>query len=521
MPSPDRRMTSGRRRPTPAFDHLEGRQLMSNVPTSALAEAATTKAHHLAAVHHGQVTAAATTKAHHLAANHHAQVSAAARPKVDSTHHLLHLSSTPATHFKATSTAKVKSSGIVPADYVLRYPYVKPAVTVKRLATYSPIGGFSPAQVTGAYGVSSLVATNQGQGTTIAIIDAYVDPTIISDTNIFSAQYGLPKFNATVGGPTLTVVSDTFAGNVPNAPVGSTGEETALDVEWAHAIAPQANILLVFVAQQSFPSLLEGVQYAAKQPGVDTISLSYGGPDVNAGAYSIPLNATYLANGPAAALPVTVSTGDGALPGYPATSDNVIAVGGTSLSTTGTGGTTYGSETAWGGPQVFTDPSGNKFYFSKGAGGGGVSGTYGSPTFQSAGGVAFPNRTVPDLAAIADPYTGVAFYDSYDSQGGNPWNIVGGTSLAAPVVSAMIDLAQQNRILAGKPLLNSVQINTADYAAYNNPTQYASLFHDVTMGTNQDYQTSYPFFSAGLGYDLTTGVGTPKANTFVPYLSGL
>src|SRR5207245_2583039 len=108
----------------------------------------------------------------------------------------------------------------------------------------------------------------QGQGQTIGIVDEYHDPNIISDANTFSAQYGLQKFNVS-GGPTLTVYKDTTFGAVPNVPVGSGVDlETSLDVEWAHAMAPKANILLVEVPASNnidtaFKELLAGIQYAA------------------------------------------------------------------------------------------------------------------------------------------------------------------------------------------------------------------------------------------------------------------
>ncbi len=483
--------------------------MMSTVPASAIAA----------------TPEATTAKHHHLAAHHAAK--ATTHVQTDSTHHLVHLSAT--VHGSAQVAAKAGAGKL--ADYVLRYPWAKASSSgkkastpVKKLDNYAPIAGaFAPAQVEGAYGVTALGTAHQGQGTTIAIIDEFNDPNILADTNTFSNQYGLPRFNSGSGTPTLSVVNDTTFGTVSNAPIDSTATETSLDVQWAHAMAPQANILLVQVPASGtnnteFQELLEGVQYAAKQPGVDVISLSYGYPEayLKGTPSIISLNSTYLSNGPASLLPVTVSTGDYALPLFPAMTDNVIGVGGTSLYTSNNStGNAYQSETSWGGA-VFDD-FGDEF--SKGSGGGGLSATFGSPTFQSANGVNYPNRSIPDLAAIADPYTGVSIYDSYDAQGGDPWNQVGGTSLAAPVVAGMIDLAQQNRIAAGKSLLNSVQINTLDYAAYSNATLYPTVFHDITQGTNEDYQSGYPYYTSSTGYDLTTGVGSPRANTFVPYLT--
>ena len=130
---------------------------------------------------------------------------------------------------------------------------------------------------------------NQGQGQTIAIVDEYHDPNITADANAFSTQYSLQQFNVT-GGPMLTVYKDTTFGAVANSPVGPAGTsiETSLDVEWAHAIAPKANILLVEVPAANdlptaFKELLHGVQYAAGQTGVSVVSLSYGYVETNVG----------------------------------------------------------------------------------------------------------------------------------------------------------------------------------------------------------------------------------------------
>ncbi len=291
------------------------------------------------------------------------------------------------------------------------------------------------------------------------------------------------------------------------------GYETSLDVEMVHAIAPRANIVLVEVpatgtVANEFKQLLEGVQYAAKQSGVVAVSLSYGYPESQIGNSSTitSLNTTYLASGAASNVVVTVSTGDGSTPLFPATSPNVVAVGGTSLYLSSG---TYKLETAWGG--VAND----------GAGGGGPSTDFSAPLFQSANGVKLStNRTVPDISMVADPNTGVSVYDSFDAGRGDPWAQFGGTSVAAPLTAAVIGLAQQQRIANSLTILNSVQVDTALYEAYS--TSASTYFHDITKGNNNDVtsrgRTDVKGYSAGPGYDEATGIGSPIANTLVPYL---
>jgi len=463
----DRRKSLGRR-PSPGVEALEGRQMLTATPFTS--HAVLLHAHLVSAPRPAHV-------AHHVTAHAPAGHAAPAAPA----------------HLKLTNHLVVKAGATVAGT---------------PLSGYSPpSGAFTPAQVATAYGVNQLGASNQGQGTTIAIIDAYNDPNILADTNAFSTAFGLPTMNSS----TLKVYKDQTYGAVANVPRGSGVDvETSLDVQWAHAMAPQAKILLVEVPNLSYPSLLGGIQYAAKQPGVVAVSLSYGGADTYsfASSYYSALNKYFLASGPAFNVAVTVSTGDNEFPSFPATSPNVIAVGGTSLYTSPTG--VYGHETAWG-----------NVAFS-GAGGGGYSASFAPPLFQSNNKVNYLYRTIPDVSAIADPNTGVAVYDSYYAPGTNPWLTIGGTSLAAPVVAGFLDLAQQDRMAAGKPILNSTQINSLFYTAYTSPTDYATYFNDITQGNNNTVSKgiySNPGYNAGVGYDLATGLGSPKVNKIVPYLT--
>jgi subtilase family serine protease len=403
---------------------------------------------------------------------------------------------------------------------------LSPLVTKSAQATYSPIvGAYNPTQLETAYGVNQLGTSNQGQGETIAIVDELDDPDIISDANTYSATYNLPQFNGT-SGPKMWVQKDADIAPVGSAANTGIGDETSLDVEMVHAMAPQANILLVEVpatgsTANQIKELMEGVQYAAAQSGtsgisgtpVVAVSLSYGASESSVGASNVTsYNSTYFATGAASNVIVTVSTGDSSSPSYPATSPNVVAVGGTSLYLASARGK-YSYETAWGG------------LAGAGAGGGGLSTNFGPPTFQSSNGVNFSKRAIPDVSMVADPVTAVSVYDSFDASynnDGDPWTAYGGTSVAAPVTAGVLGLAQQDLIAASKPILNSVQADTAFYEAYNSPS-YSTYFHDITLGNNSNVnsrgRTTVTGFNATTGYDEATGIGSLIANTLVPYLA--
>jgi subtilase family serine protease len=350
--------------------------------------------------------------------------------------------------------------------------------TYQRLAAASPFGtigpqGYSPAQIRHAYGVDQLPYTGAGQ--TIAIIDAYSDPTIRSDLHHFDAAFGLPD-------PTFNIVAQ---GGITVDPSGAgnsnfEGEE-ALDVEWAHAMAPGATITLVEAANASLNNIFAAVDYARKQPGVSVVSMSLG---IYEFLGQSELNSVFTT--PAGHIPVTfvASTGDAAAPGsFPAYSSNVVAAGGTSL-TVDTAGN-YVSERGW------SDS------------GGGISELEAKPSYQDF--LPINNRATPDVAFDADPNTGVPIYDSYNNGTVVPWEVIGGTSVAAPAWAGLIALANQGRNAAGKPTLNS-RTDTLPLL-YSAP---AEDFHDITAGNNG--------YSAGPGYDLVTGLGSPVANLLIPWL---
>lgn len=319
---------------------------------------------------------------------------------------------------------------------------------------------YSPAQIRHAYGFDQ-VGWN-GAGQTIAIVDAYDAPTVAADLHTFDVKFGLTD-------PKLTVAKMTSGGRSPAYNAGWS-TEIALDVEWAHAVAPGANILLVEAVSSSLSDLLTAVNYARSQPGVSVISMSWGAGEFSGeGSYD-----SYFTT-PAGHTGVTfvASSGDNGAPAsWPSISTNVLSVGGTSL-TLGSGGT-YVSEKGWSGS------------------GGGYSPYVSEPSYQR-GVQSTGHRSNPDVSYDADPYSGF-----YVCQKGS-WYAVGGTSAGAPQWAGLIAVANQGRAAAGRaPLSSALQ------AIYG---LAAADFHDITVGSNG--------YKAGVGYDAVTGRGSPIVSLVV------
>jgi len=337
--------------------------------------------------------------------------------------------------------------------------------------------GLSPAAVRHAYGfdtVSFSGIAGDGAGTTIAIVDAYDNPNIANDLKQFDIAFGLRD-------PVFTKVSQTGTSSLPAANAGWAGE-IALDVEWAHAIAPAANILLVEAKSNSMADLMTAVNYARNVPGVVAVSMSWGGSEFSG---ETSYDATFTTPSGHGGVSFFVSSGDTGAPAeYPSSSPNVVSVGGTSL-TLSSGN--YGSESGWSGS------------------GGGISSYESKPAYQSSVTQSSTRRTTPDVAYDADPRTGVSVYDSYNNGSSSPWSQYGGTSAAAPQWAAIAAIVAQGR---GGPAyaLNGVkELLPALYSLA------AADFHDVTTGGS----TGSPAYSATAGYDLVTGRGSPVANRLI------
>jgi subtilase family serine protease len=314
-----------------------------------------------------------------------------------------------------------------------------------------------------------------GSGQTIALIEAYHNPYLMNDLRTFDRRYGL-------SGP---VVTQAWYGTQSND--NWAGEEM-LDVEWAHALAPGAKILVVEARSSSNADLLTAINYARYQPGISVISMSFGHTEVSSDRY---LDGYFTTPAGHNGITFVASSGDhGAWEGaqWPATSPDVVGVGGTSLSVTSNG--SYVRETGWNNGRL----SDGKIW----SGGGGYSHYTYEPSYQySAQSSGW--RTVPDVAMDGDPYTGCMVYSTAPSTGRGSWQVIGGTSASAPMFGALIAIADQGRALSGK--------GTLDGASQTLPAIYSSLmtgdFRDVTSGYNGYY--------AGVGYDEVTGRGTPMA----------
>jgi hypothetical protein len=273
-------------------------------------------------------------------------------------------------------------------------------------------------------------------------------------------------------------------------------QEESLDVEYIHAVAPGAQIVLIETNSGSLSDLMAGVATANIVPGVSVVSMSWGYAE---GLYihqtgESKYDPTFTQPG----VTYVASSGDasGASPLYPAFSPNVLAVGGTSL--TLNADNSYNGETGWG----YYDSSMGTFIGS----GGGISQYEAEPAYQQ-GVQSLGTRTTPDVAAVADPATGAWVADTYNLPSANPYEVVGGTSLSAPIWAGLLALANQGRVAAGQPTLNSSSPTDTQQALYMLPQ---ADYHSITSGYNG--------YNANAGYNLVTGLGTPVANLLVPDL---
>jgi len=335
-------------------------------------------------------------------------------------------------------------------------------------------GAMTPTQVRQAYGFDKIsfgAVKGDGTGQTVAIVDAMDDPNIQADLDTFSAQFGLPR-------TTVARVDQTGGTAYPAADTtGGWETEMALDVEWAHAIAPAASILLVEAKTASDTDLLAGVDYAAAHAGV--VSMSWGG-----GEFSGEQNASVELHFQHAGVTFVASSGDNGAPAsWPAVSPNVVAVGGTAL-TLGANNA-YASESGWGGS------------------GGGPSTYEAKPAYQAGVVTQTTARANPDVAYNASPSTGFAVYDSFTQNG---WMTVGGTSAGAPQWAALLAIVDQGRAQTAQPPLNNTSPQEVLTTLYRSTS--TADFRDVTTGTS----AGNPNYGATAGYDFVTGLGSPKAD---------
>ena len=332
--------------------------------------------------------------------------------------------------------------------------------------------GYTPQQMRAAYQYNRI--PDQGSNAIIGIVDACGDTSIENDLGVFSTQFHLPQCTTQNG--CLTIITQN---NPCNGHQGNWALEQSLDVEWAHAMAPGAKIVLVQSADSDdtlFTAVLQAVG-----AGASVVSMSWGGPEFS-GQQSY--DSMYFSN---PGVTYFASTGDGGCGvSYPSSSPEVVAVGGTVLTLlTSTPpptplGSNYGSESAWNGS------------------GGGVSSQEAEPAYQK--GIQNTGfRTVPDVALDAAPQTGVPVYDSYD---GYQSVKVGGTSVSSPIWAAFMAIENSYRIAHGGGVVEQALPDL--YQIYGSGS-YGSDIHDITMGSSGRICT------AGTGYDYVTGIGTPIA----------
>lgn len=327
----------------------------------------------------------------------------------------------------------------------------------KPAATGSP-SGLNPADIQSAYKLSGLNAS----GRTVAIVDAYNDPTAESDLATYRSTFGLPA--CTTANGCFRKVSQT--GSTTSLPATDAGwaTEISLDLDMVSATCPTCHILLVEAKTSSFSNLGTGVNYAASQAGVDSISNSYGGGDSSqTSAYNHP------------GIAIVASSGDG---GYgvesPASFPDVIGVGGTSL--TRSSNARGWTESAWSGA------------------GSGCSTVNAKPSWQTSV-TQCSGDAVADVSAVADPATGVSVYDTTPYQGSSGWQVYGGTSAASPIIASVYTLSG----------------NTSGYPASYTWAHTSGLF-DVTSGSNGSCSPSL-WCHAGTGWDGPTGLGTPNGTS--------
>ena len=406
----------------------------------------------------------------------------------------------------------------------IRTPHADPVSDSYTLAGELPLfsGQVTAAQLRHAYGIDQIsftdpggaTVTGDGSGQTIAIVEEGVDPTLGADLNTFDQFFGIPA------PPNFQIVDQNGVTTQNLSIVG----EASLDVEWAHAVAPGASIIVYNAAYEpnnataSVENLFTAMQQASKLPGVSVVTLSYGIPESSlpsAGLSETSFDSDFTTPG----VTFLAAAGDSGIYGdggrqiaanYPAASPNVVSVGGTSIVIDSAGdypGTGASGEVAWGdGTQSAV----------AGGGGGGLSrrraraGLWQSeviPTSMDSD----DERALPDVSMDSgaaqeyDVFTSTLSGSSV-SAAAVGWLGDAGTSAASPIWAGLIAIADQGRAVAGStPLTGDTQTLPALYSLP------AADFHDIVSGNNGD--------PAEPGYDLASGLGTPVANLLVPALA--
>ena len=400
-----------------------------------------------------------------------------------------------------------------------------PTLTPSAAATTTTVtpAVFNPAQIRAAYGLAALPSSYSnltaaqaaalGAGQTIYIVDAYHYSNVLTDLAAFSAKFGLPTcttvtVNASTKLPLATpptnacnvaVVYTDVAKTSPLTPKITTtvpaynagwASEIALDVQWAHALAPLARIVLIESQSASMNGMMAAV-IQAKSIGSGIVSMSFAAVE---GSW-ISTYSGLFAN---AGMSYMAATGDWATQSnFPAVNANVLAVGGTSLMFSGSART----ELAWANT------------------GGAISSLVAMPSYQTpfaltaqtVKGVKY--RGTADVSFNANPTTGQYVAFTAPGKTSASWYSYGGTSISTPQWAGLVAVANAQRALAGKAVLGG-NVQTALYSIAGNATKYAQAFLDVSSGSNG----SCTACSAKTGYDIPTGLGSPNAAALLPML---
>ena len=379
--------------------------------------------------------------------------------------------------------------------------------------TPSVVTTYTPAQIRAAYGLPSLAAgpkagaaqpSQLGAGQTIYLIDAYSDPNVVAELAAFNSRFGLPTCAvqsisvnsslplapAPTSGCTFSVVNSSSGGIMTTlAPAYDSGwaTEIALDVQWAHATAPMARIILINAPDPGVSSLAAAATLA-NDLGPGIVSMSFGAME---GSWISAYSPDFSASG----MTYFASTGDdGTAVNWPAVDPGVVAVGGTSLTYSGSGSR---SETVW------SDT------------GGGISQFTSVPAYQTSavpGVGTLTYRSVPDVAFNADPYTGEYLAVMSPGSSAVSWLSAGGTSISSPQWAGIVADANSMRAAASKTALGDP--HSLLYQIGAAPASYAGDFYDVTIGSDGSCATC----SATIGYDQETGLGTPNGATLLAAL---
>lgn len=428
--------------------------------------------------------------------------------------------------------------------------------------------GYQPSDLQTAYNLTPLYQHGlDGTGMTIAIVDAFGSTTIARDAAVFSAAMGLPPINLTVIG---TPTESNFSGDANSG----WATETTLDVEWVHAVAPGAKIILVVTPDNSFGNLFGGIITAASQPGVVTISNSWSGFEIGIAGDSEFYNAAdgILQAIGAAGISVNFSTGDfgdnssqlGGIytsTGWPASSPFATGVGGVSVAldsqkhiawqtSWGTQLTEIVDRASLGSPPL--DVPNNEGFDAGGTGG--YSDVYPKPFWQF--GVPGNRRGTPDISWVADPFTGVEIIFTADAGGDLGIEPIGGTSVACPMFSALWGIATQRAHhplgqaaprLYRLPFWSGAITDIVNFSSPNNvtgtitdaggtnplrATELAAPLNDqpqfISALYNSPHSTRWFVIDFGVdttlptgpGWDVATGLGSPNGWNFVQAVAG-